>query len=227
ELTAQLCAERLPKAYGFDALRDIQVLCPSRKGETGTMKLNERLQAILNPKQRPGAAAPRREVQIGRQLFREGDKVMQIKNNYDLSWKRPDEAESGSGIYNGDIGFIEKVNPAAGLFKIRFDDERLAEYPFESAEELEHAYAITVHKSQGSEFNAVILPVLGIAELLAYRNLLYTAVTRARKLLILVGSQGQVRRMVENASRARRYSGLAGFLAEMVHGDVALPPQDS
>jgi exodeoxyribonuclease V alpha subunit len=212
---AELCLTRLPKAYGYDPLHDIQVLCPSRKGETGTTRLNEILQQALNPVQQ-GSGAKKREVKIGQRTFREGDKVMQIKNNYDLIWKKPGAEESGTGIYNGDIGYIEKIMPGEGLFRLRFDEERLTEYPFQNAaEELEHAFAVTVHKSQGNEFPVVVLPVIGIVEALAYRNLLYTAVTRARQQIILVGSRDAIWRMAQNNRKTLRYSGLAEFLNEV------------
>ncbi|MDR0530878.1 MAG: ATP-dependent RecD-like DNA helicase [Oscillospiraceae bacterium] len=211
QLIVQLAAERLPKAYGYHPLTDIQVLCPSRKGECGTGRINELLQAALNP-----PAPGKREHKIGRKLFRQGDKVMQVKNNYDLMWKRPNETEPGKGVYNGDIGLLEAIDPAASQFTIRFDEERLTEYPFDAAaEELEHAFAITVHKSQGSEFPAVVAPVVGVAEMLCYRNLLYTAVTRAKNLLILVGSRDELARMVANHQKARRFSALAALLEEL------------
>ncbi|MDR2753842.1 MAG: ATP-dependent RecD-like DNA helicase [Oscillospiraceae bacterium] len=206
----QLCGTRLPKAYGYNPLGDIQVLCPSRKGACGTGRLNELLQETLNPQN-----GHKKEHRVGHRLFREGDKVMQIKNNYDLLWQRPGDAEGGMGVYNGDIGVIEKILPPEGIFKIRFDDDRVTEYPFDAAsEELEHAYAVTVHKSQGSEFPAVVIPVVGVTELLCYRNLLYTAVTRAKKLLILVGSRQTLAQMVANHHKSLRFSALAAMLCE-------------
>ena len=207
---AELAAARLPKAYGYEPLGDIQVLCPSRKGECGTGRLNELLQGVLNP-----AARGKREHRVGRKLLREGDKVMQVKNNYDLLWQKPGDPEPGMGIFNGDIGIIEKISPAEGQLTIRFDDERVTEYPFDAvAEELEHAFAVTVHKSQGNEFPAVVMPVVGVVDLLCYRNLLYTAVTRAKRHMILVGSRAELRRMVENHRKMLRYSALAAFLEE-------------
>jgi len=207
----ELCAARLPRAYGYDPFNDIQVLCPSRKGECGTGRLNELLQQALNPKD-----PKKREHKSGRKLFRQGDKIMQTKNNYDITWKKPGEQEPGKGIFNGDIGVIEEIDPIAALLTIRFDDDRVTEYPFEAAaEELEHAYAITVHKSQGNEFPAVVMPVAGVTDMLCYRNLLYTAVTRARRLLILVGSRAEIARMVQNHQKARRFSALADMLMEL------------
>jgi len=211
---AELVSSRLPKAYGYDALTDIQVLCPSRKGECGTGRLNELLQETLNPK-----LAGKMEHRLGRALYREGDKVMQVKNNYDLLWQRPDEDEPGMGVFNGDIGIIEKISPVEHTLTIRFDDDRVTEYPFDAAaEELEHAFAVTVHKSQGNEFPAVVMPVIGVVEPLCYRNLLYTGVTRARQLMILVGSRGELWRMVENHRKTLRYSALAGMLEECDEG---------
>jgi len=217
---AELVSARLPKAYGYDALTDIQVLCPSRKGECGTGRLNEVLQQALNPKM-----GGKVEQKLGRALYREGDKVMQIRNNYDLLWQRPNEDEPGMGVFNGDIGIIEKISPVEHMLTIRFDDDRITEYPFDAAaEELEHAFAVTVHKSQGNEFPAVVMPVVGVVDLLAYRNLLYTGVTRAKTLIILVGSRGELRRMVENHRMTLRYSALAGMLAECsveTHGSAS------
>lgn len=201
-----LYTNRLPKAYGYDSINDIQIICPSRKGENGTVNLNKSLQKLLNP-----PSVQKEEIEQGGRIFREGDKVMQIKNNYDLFWTRG--KESSSGIFNGDIGIIETVNPNAKLMKIRFDD-RLAIYEFENAKELEHAYAVTVHKSQGCEFEAVIMPVSGIPPMLSYRNLLYTAVTRAKTRIILVGSKGQIAAMVDNDKKTKRYSALKYFLLE-------------
>ena len=207
----QLCSQRLPKAYGYSPLSDIQVLCPSRKGETGSVALNKALQAVLNPQ-----SPDKNEITASGRIFREGDKVMQIKNNYDILWKKEDE--DGTGIFNGDIGTIEKIDFKSGLMKILFDD-KVATYAFDSASELEHAYAVTVHKSQGNEFNAVVMPVFGVVPNLCYRNLLYTAVTRAKKMMILVGSKDVVSEMTFNNSRMKRYSALSYFLKEQDDDD--------
>lgn len=201
---AQLCSTRLPNAYGYSPTEDIQVLCPSRKGEAGTVNLNKVLQKCLNP-----AAKHKREKNFGQRIFREGDKLMQIKNNYNITWQSGEK--EGMGIFNGDIGVLEKIDEPAQVFKVRFDD-KVADYPFESHTELEHAYAITVHKSQGNEFDAVVMPVTGVVEQLAYRNLLYTAVTRAKKLIVLVGSVQTVEKMTANNSKAKRYSALKNFI---------------
>ena len=200
----ELCSSRLPKAYGYSPVDDIQVLCPSRKGETGTVNLNKLLQNEINP-----SAKHKREKMFGQRIFREGDKLMQIKNNYNIPWTSSEK--DGLGVFNGDIGLLQKIDEAAHILYVRFDD-RTAEYPFESGTELEHAYAVTVHKSQGNEFDAVVMPVTGVVEQLAYRNLLYTAVTRAKKLMILVGSKNTVERMTLNDSKAKRYSALKNFI---------------
>jgi len=202
-LIRELCVNRLPAAYGYSPLTDIQVICPSRKGESGTNNLNRVLQAALNPPE-----PSKKEISSAGRLFREGDKVMQTRNNYDIQWTGEDR--EGSGIFNGDIGILTRVRPEGSL-EIRFDD-KLAQYPAENIIELEHAYAITVHKSQGNEFEAVLLPAAGIVPQLAYRNLLYTAVTRAKSLLIVVGDERQLRLMVENDRQSKRYSALKAFL---------------
>ncbi len=193
-----LCARRLPDAYGFSSFDDIQVLCPSRKGLLGTVELNKILQERLNP---PGK--DKAEIKGMLYTFRDGDKVMQTKNNYDICWTR--DGEAGTGIFNGDIGTIVKVKRSDNTVVIDFEG-RIAEYTVKNLEEAELAYAVTVHKSQGSEFNAVIIPLLGGFDKLYYRNLLYTAVTRAKKLLIIVGSKAIVEKMVANDRRTLRYT---------------------
>lgn len=201
----QLIGKRLPDAYGLSAFDDIQILCPSRKGDLGTVNLNRRLQAVLNPPDRT-----KNELKTsGGRIFREGDRVMQIKNNYDIPWKKG--SEDGEGVFNGDIGILKKINYAAGVMKIEFDD-RVADYPADNLSELELAYAITVHKSQGSEYPAVIMPVVDCPPMLMYRNLLYTGVTRARKILVLVGSEDKIYKMAANNKQNKRYSALKEFL---------------
>ena len=200
----ELCAERLPKAYGFSPLDDIQVLCPSKKGETGTVNINKMLQQLINPPS-PG----KKQHTFGTRVFRVGDKLMQTRNNYNIEWSSDDR--EGLGIYNGDIGILEEIDEAETILKIRFDD-RIARVPFESSVDLDFAYAVTVHKSQGSEFPAVIIPVTGIIPLLQYRNLLYTAVTRAKSLLILVGRAETVGAMVKNNKKQKRYSALKYYI---------------
>ncbi|MCR4614821.1 MAG: ATP-dependent RecD-like DNA helicase [Clostridiales bacterium] len=204
QTVVELCASRLPNAYGYTVDEKIQVLCPSRKGETGTNNLNRLLQAAINP-----PAKGKKEIKTAGRLFREGDKVMQIKNNYNVMWER--DGEEGSGIFNGDIGILKEINQPDGTMRILFDD-RDAVYPIESAAELEHAYAVTVHKSQGNEFDAVIMPVIDIVAQLAYRNILYTAVTRAKNIMITVGSEETIRAMVNNNKQTKRYSALKKFL---------------
>ena len=197
---ADLCARRLPENMGIRP-EDIQVISPTRKGETGTINLNRVLQAALNPPQ-----PSKKEKYCGEICFREGDRVMQIRNNYDILWKRPDGG-SGTGIFNGDIGIICRIDPYEDQVHIRFDD-RDAVYDSDMLTELELAYAITAHKSQGSEYKAVIFAVFGGAPLLLTRGVLYTAITRARELLILVGNEEVVAQMTYNNRRDKRYSGL-------------------
>ncbi len=203
---AELCSKRLPDAYGFDPFNDIQVLCPSRKGECGSVNINKVLQAVLNP-----PSKSKREVSLAGKILREGDKVMQIKNNYDILWTKG--GDEGSGIFNGDIGIIEKIDNISSAFSVNFED-RIAVYSFENANEIEHAYAITVHKSQGNEFKAVVMPVFNVIPNLCYRNLLYTAVTRAKNIMVLIGSADVVYNMTANNSRTKRYTALKHFLTE-------------
>lgn len=204
---ASLYAKRLPEAYKFSPQNDIQVLCPSKKGETGTVHLNKILQDLVNP-----PADEKKELTVGFRSFRVGDKVMQTKNNYNIIWEKSD-GETGEGIFNGDIGVIENIDIHTETVQICFDD-RSAVLAKEQMTEVELAYAVTVHKSQGSEFPAVIMPVASVLPNLCYRNLLYTAVTRAKQLLILVGTRAEIQNMVENDKKTRRYSALKTFLTE-------------
>ena len=206
QTVVSLCSERLPKAYGWDSLSDIQVICPSKKGETGTQNLNRLLQSALNPPDKTKG-----EIIIAGQIFRTGDKVMQVKNNYNIEWESKDD--KGLGIFNGDIGILKSIDAKTSTVEIDFDG-REATLPAEYLTEIELAYAITVHKSQGSEFKAVILPVISLVPNLAYRNLLYTAVTRAKDMLISVGSAEQIQYMTYNDKKAKRYSALKAFLEE-------------
>lgn len=201
-----LCTARLPKAYGYSPLDNIQVICPSRMGDSGTYNLNRVLQSALNPQDTAKA-----EITVAGTVFREGDKVMQTRNNYNIEWTSSDS--EGTGIFNGDIGMLRKIDMRTRTVDIMFDD-RKAVFPFESLQELELAYAVTVHKSQGNEFDVVVMPVAGVPPRLAYRNLLYTGVTRAKKMLVLVGSKRQVCAMAANDKKARRYSALEHFLKE-------------
>ncbi|MBR1972958.1 MAG: ATP-dependent RecD-like DNA helicase [Oscillospiraceae bacterium] len=200
-LIRDLCTTRLPKNMGIPP-EQIQVLSPTRKGGVGTMSLNKMLQAALNP-----ASPDKKERQFGEYIFREGDRVMQIRNNYDILWKRTDGSEVGAGIFNGDVGTIQSIDPGTETLTIRFDD-READYDFTQLNELEPAYAMTVHKSQGSEYRAVILTAWNGSPYLLSRSILYTAITRARELLIIVGREETVGVMVENAKKNRRYTGL-------------------
>lgn len=197
----ELCQTRLPKNMGI-APADIQVLSPSRRHESGTKALNLALQAVLNP-----PAEGKKEKKHGDFSFRIGDRVMQIRNNYDIMWKREDGLGAGTGIFNGDIGQITEIDFQEETMTIRFDD-KTAQYGFDMLSELEPAYAMTVHKSQGSEYRAVILCLCGGAQMLLTRSVLYTAITRARELLIVVGSEDVVAAMTRNDRRQRRYSGL-------------------
>ena len=203
----ELCRTRLPQNMGIPA-SEIQVLSPTRKGETGTKSLNLALQAVLNP-----PAVGKKEKRFGDFSFREGDRVMQIRNNYDILWKNVSGSGAGTGIFNGDIGRIEQIDYETELVTVCFDDRR-AEYAFDMLGELEPAYAMTVHKSQGSEYRAVILSVFGGSPYLLTRSVLYTAITRARELLIVVGDEELLAAMVRNDRRQKRYSGLKLRLEE-------------
>ncbi|MBR3779507.1 MAG: ATP-dependent RecD-like DNA helicase [Clostridia bacterium] len=203
----ELCHHRLPAAYGYTHLDGIQVLCPGRKGEIGTGEINRRLQELLNPPDKKKA-----EITVEGVTLRVGDKVMHNRNNYDIPWTK-DNGDCGSGIFNGDIGVLEEIRLREDLLTVRYDD-RVATYTKEDAQDLEPAYAITVHKSQGSEFEAVVLPLYRNTPNLCYRNLLYTAVTRAKRLLIIVGSRETLDRMIENDRKTLRYTGLRHFLMQ-------------
>ena len=201
QTVAGLCTTRLPKNMGISP-EQIQVLTPTRKGAVGTWGLNGLLQSQLNP-----PAPTKKERKFGEFTFREGDRVMQIRNNYDILWKKCDGSTIGSGMFNGDIGIITAIDTAAETVRVLFDD-REAEYDFTQLGELEPAYAMTVHKSQGSEYRAVILCAWNGSPYLLRRSLLYTAITRAKELLIIVGREETVAAMTENAHVGRRYSGL-------------------
>ena len=201
QLIRDLCTTRLPKNMGIPS-DQIQVLSPTRKGGVGTMNLNRVLQASLNP-----PAPDKKEKQFGEFIFREGDRVMQIRNNYDILWKKTDGSAVGTGIFNGDVGIITMIDPNTETLTVLYDD-REAAYDFTQLIELEPAYAMTVHKSQGSEYRCVILTCWNGSPYLLNRSVLYTAITRARELLIIVGREETVAVMTENAKKNRRYSGL-------------------
>ena len=207
ETVAGLCSVRLPRTYGEMGTKGVQVIAPSRRGETGTEHLNVLLQSVLNP-----ASERKREHKFREIIFREGDRVMQIKNNYDLYWERTD-GSWGNGVFNGDIGTIVRIDRADETMQIEFEDRR-ADYDFNMLDELEPAYAVTVHKSQGSEYPIVVIPLGSAAEMLLSRNLFYTAVTRAQNMVILVGREDKVRTMVANNRQSMRYTGLCRWLCE-------------
>ena len=206
QTVVELVSQRLPENMGIPAL-EIQVLSPTRKGECGTANLNRELQAELNP-----PAPGKRQKPWGDMAFRTGDRVMQIKNNYDVVWEK-DDGSAGSGIFNGDMGVIEDIDPSGELLTIRFDD-RLCTYTADMFSQLELAYAVTVHKAQGSEYRAVVLISAPVAPTRMVRGVLYTAITRARELLVLVGDDVVPAKMAENDKQQRRYSGLRRRLKE-------------
>ncbi|MBR6253084.1 MAG: ATP-dependent RecD-like DNA helicase [Clostridia bacterium] len=207
---SELVTERLKKYGNYDPYTDIQVLTPTKKGESGTRYLNKELQKALNPNM-----PNKNEKEFGGVTFREGDKVMQVKNNYDLTWESLDGKSYGSGIYNGDLGIIKTIHDDG--FEVVFDEDKLVYYDIASVDELEHAYAITVHKSQGSEFPVVVMPLVFGPPMLYTRNLLYTAVTRAKELLVIVGDRGAVNRMIANNDIKRRNTGLKYKLDKYFH----------
>ena len=198
---AELCSVRLPGKMGIPP-EDIQVLSPTRRGELGTVSLNKRLQQVLNPPRKD-----KKEKAFGDAVFREGDRVMQIKNNYDILWQNESRTLAGSGIYNGDIGIILSIDMESESLSVNFDG-RIASYGFDSLIELEHAWAMTVHKSQGSEYRAVILSLSPGSQMLLTRDVLYTAVTRAKELLIMVGDDATAYKMIDNFRQSKRYSAL-------------------
>ena len=201
-----LVSDMLPRFVGIDPM-DVQVLTPMRKGALGVEELNAVMQKYLNP-----ASMEKREHAYGDLLFREGDKVMQTKNNYKLEWEIRGNynlvIKKGEGIFNGDVGIVREINDYASFMIIEFDDGRIVQYPYENLDELELAYAITIHKSQGSEYPAVVIPLFGVPGLLIYRNLLYTGVTRAKSCVTLIGSSQIMNQMILNENKQRRYTGL-------------------
>ena len=211
-VTLQLILQKLPKFVGA-SMMDIQVLTPMRKGLLGVERLNTVLQMYLNPPDKR-----KKEKEHGTTLFREGDKVMQIKNNYQLEWEIRSKyglcIDKGTGVFNGDTGIIEEINDFAETVTVCFDEGRMVEYPFKLLEELELAYAVTIHKSQGSEYPAVVIPLLTGPRMLMNRNLLYTAVTRAKKCVTIVGNDTTFEQMIANNSQLKRYSGLRDRLVE-------------
>jgi len=209
----QLYLNRLPKAYNISPAEDIQILSPSRKGKSGVVELNRLIQMQINP-----PSSQKSEIKSMLYTFREKDKVMQIKNNYDIVWTKGDEP--GTGVFNGDIGTILFVKKTEGTVVIDFEG-RIAEYSTELLNQLELAYAVTVHKSQGSEFPYVIIPIIDGFDKLYFRNLLYTAVTRAKQMIIIVGSEDRIRYMVENNRKTLRYTCLKSFLKTELKNEQA------
>lgn len=208
----QLIQHKLPKFVGATSY-DIQVLTPTRKGLLGVERLNVILQQYLNPE-----SPHKKEYCVGERVFREGDKVMQIRNNYQIEWEIRSQygiaIDKGLGVFNGDVGVIDEINTYTNTVSVIYDENRIVEYPFKGLDELELAYAITIHKSQGSEYPAAVIPLLPGPSMLMNRNLLYTAVTRARKCITLVGDDNTFYRMIDNTTQQRRYSGLAARLVE-------------
>ena len=197
-----LCLKRLPDYYGVDPIKDIQVLSPVKNSNVGTHRLNQVLQEALNPLGTSG-----KEKTFGDRTFRTGDKVMQIKNNYTAKWKTFDGAE-GEGVFNGDIGYVSDIDEKHRQLHVLYDDEKTVKYEYSQLEELVHAYAVTVHKSQGSEFPVIIMPVTWCVPMLMTRNILYTAITRAKRLVVLVGEEKYMRDYINNVDGGYRYSAL-------------------
>jgi len=202
-----LCTERLPQFKKDVSIDEIQVITPMRKGNLGANNLNKELQRVLNPYSRA-----KDQIEIGGKTFRVFDKVMQVKNNYDIPWVT--ETEEGIGVFNGDMGKITDIDPDFETITVLFDDGKEVDYDSVQAEELDLAYATTVHKSQGSEFKIVVIPVFMGGQRLMTRNLLYTAMTRAREMLVFVGNIKSIEYMVRNLNKKERYSALADMLNE-------------
>lgn len=220
QTAAEICAStlalvtmRLPKYLGMRA-QDIQVLCPMKRSLAGTVNLNRELQAVINP-----PSPHKKEFRYGDSIFREGDKVMQMQNNYQQAWTQTlgVRAERGTGVYNGDIGIIESINTQIMQFTVRFEDDKVSVYQFGDTEQIALAYAVTIHKSQGCEFDAVVI-ALDANYMLQTRNLLYTAVTRAKKMVVISGAKNTVQRMVRNNETARRYSLLINLIEQEISG---------
>lgn len=201
EYIVSLCSEKLPEKYNINSF-DIQVLSPYKKGISGVINLNKILQEKINP-----PSKEKNEKEHGNVVFREGDKVMQIKNNYDLKWENFENGEEGSGVFNGDVGYIHTINKLLKTVNVIFDD-KIVTYDYKELDELDLAYAITVHKSQGSEFDCVVIPVYDGPYMLMNRNLFYTAVTRAKNVVVLVGLEEVMKKMIDNTKEAKRFSHL-------------------
>ena len=226
----ELCCKRLPDFYSdLDPIRDLQVLTPVKKGLLGVASLNGQLQAVLNP---PDPL--KKEKVLKQRTFREGDKVMQMRNNYEIEWKREDDFSEGQGVFNGDIGYIRSIDTEFNELLVIFEDVKAVRYDFTRMDELELAYAVTVHKSQGSEYPVIVMPMAWFPPMLATRNLLYTAVTRAKRAAVLVGNRNVMNGMVDNNRIVERYSGLKARLSvfldmerrEAVEGGLFEPPEN-
>ena len=206
-----LSGERLKKFGDYDFIKNIQIITPTKKGELGTKELNKRLQQEINPQ-----SEYKKEKKFGDSIFREGDRIMQIKNNYEIYWEKNKKSfESGSGIFNGEFGTIQKIDEKEKNIQIKFDDDKISWYAFSELEQIEHAYSITVHKAQGSEFDVVIMVIAPSAPMLLTRNLLYTGMTRAKKLLIMVGNKNVLEFMIQNADNKKRNTGLTYKLVKL------------
>ena len=203
-----LCNGRLKNYGDYEFFKNIQVITPTKKGNLGTKELNKELQKILNPTQKG-----KKEKTVGQVIYRVGDKVMQIKNNYDIMWSK--DRENGTGVFNGELGRIVDIDTSDGAIQVKFDDEKEVWYEYSDLEQLEHAYAITVHKSQGSEFDVVIMPISQSSPMLLTRNLLYTAITRAKKLIIIIGSDKVIQFMIQNVDSKKRNTGLEYKLRQL------------
>ena len=203
-----LCNGRLKNYGDYEFFKNIQVITPTKKGNLGTKELNKELQKILNPPQKG-----KKEKAVGQVMYRVGDKVMQIKNNYDIMWSK--DRENGTGVFNGELGRIVDIDISDGAIQVKFDDEKEVWYEYSDLEQLEHAYAITVHKSQGSEFDVVIMPISQSSPMLLTRNLLYTAITRAKKLIIIIGSDKVIQFMIQNVDSKKRNTGLEYKLRQL------------
>lgn len=203
-----LCNGRLKNYGDYEFFKNIQVITPTKKGNLGTKELNKELQKILNPPQKG-----KKEKAVGQVIYRVGDKVMQIKNNYDIMWSK--DRENGTGVFNGELGRIVDIDTSDGAIQVKFDDEKKVWYEYSDLEQLEHAYAITVHKSQGSEFDVVIMPISQSSPMLLTRNLLYTAITRAKKLIIIIGSDKVIQFMIQNVDSKKRNTGLEYKLKQL------------
>lgn len=212
-----LCSGRLKKYGDYDFFKDIQVLTPTKKGKIGTKELNKELQTALNPSIKSSNninSIPQKK--HGERVFLVGDRIMQVKNNYDIYWERKNK-ENGTGIFNGELGTVKKIDDSTKQVEIYFDDEKTAWYEYSELDQLEHSYCVTIHKSQGSEFNVVIMCLPQAAPMLLTRNLLYTGITRAKKLLIVLGTKSIIEYMIQNTETKKRNTGLEYKLKQILN----------